>query len=283
MAQSSVNEEFRPSLSPLILTQGQLEIGNGFNFWLFEVEKSLYSYQSKYQIFGNSTQVTYGVKSFINIGVDYNYLRAGKAILEAGEEFKINFWSTTIGPRIRWSPFQYDKQKRFSISFQHSVLFPWQNSLDEGGNNYYIEGDQQIKQPTFSNQFLFMHGVGQRFVFMFQSDLIILPQVNEDLLRPLRSSSFMYMSWMPNTQLMFFVLTNYVTGLGSVEWADDRRKYFSLSNTIGFGPGIQIGTSNFSWSLSYLHPILNTGYINESISTKTFNTSLRWKIENLRR
>src|SRR5690554_4231452 len=100
-AQSDSVKEFRPSLSPLILTQGQVEIGNGFNYGHFQVDSSLYRYKSRYKVFGNAFQATYGLKSFLNVGIDYNFLLTSKTISENGANFEIKYWSTMLGPRVR--------------------------------------------------------------------------------------------------------------------------------------------------------------------------------------
>ncbi|MGB0522347.1 MAG: hypothetical protein ACPGJS_05275 [Flammeovirgaceae bacterium] len=152
-------------------------------------------------------QFTYGVsdKRRFNIGLDLNVNHAHYNPQGEGTSFNRTVISS-IGPRIKWSPFA--KIPRFSI--QSSLTFPVASDLEGAESGRFVVWDKK----TWWTQLFFDKNIGQHFQLFLGADLLMrFDDFNfeQDFFRTPVSA---FISYFPSSKITFYGMVQHSPAFG---------------------------------------------------------------------
>jgi len=268
--------DFYPGLSPLVLKRGQLELNSFNSLNLYPTPTN--TVKNNYDVLANTEQLTYGLSSRVNIGVDFNYLNVRNTFSSSGETVQINYWMVAAGPRLRWTPIKSEKGKKWNLTLQHYVWFQLKNSLAGDESSYYFQSDNISDDPIWGNQIIYIRSLSEKSIFMAEGDFIIFPQGNYDASSPFFIPLTLYYSYSFNTRWLAFGLFSYSFDIRNVNW-DEGSKYYLTGDSAKAGLGIQFNVSPvFFINTSYYFPITYNGIYGNALNYQSINLSVRWKL-----
>lgn len=264
-----------PAVSSVLLKNNQIEI-NLFNSLITANEfrdgnGHLTALNTRQSYLYNSLQFTYGLskKARFNMGLDINSI-AGRidgdrnsslfkvfhSKVEGNNKYARAF--TSIGPRIRWRPF--NKDYRFTL--QSSIIFPTLGKEEKkevlGQNQLFFLNQLLYNQPLSKRLFLFTQlGVQYGFKNDNAASMIVSPVSG-------------YLSYIIPKKTILFALINYIPVFKKEASWD----YTAYTTQLGGGLQYYI-TKNFLTNLFYANDISGKNYQDFD----SYNISLRYVID----
>lgn len=217
------------------------------------------------QLFVNSLwQFTYGVSDSkrFNIGLDATFSHANYASLtEGGTDYTRSVLST-IGPRIKWTPFA--KLPRLSI--QSSFTFPVANDLEGSESGRFVVWDKK----TWWTQLFFDRDIGQHWQLFLEADFLLRfddLDFESDFFRTPVSA---FISYFPSDKLTFYAMLQHSPAFGKEGTLSDfgQIRWFSQA---GVGGKYQI-SQRLQAELSYT----NFFQSRNDGAGQTFNLGIRY-------
>jgi len=223
------------------------------------------AFDSRSNFFTTAFSFLYGVSGRFNAGFDLRYRRVSNTdantspfnvLTNKADNRRHGF--TSIGPKIRWAPFQ--KLENFSI--QSAFTFPVGDDLEGADNKPYIDWDGAAWNTQVFNDF----SIGTAFSIFTEVDFLLedIGKKEDGDLNRFSTPVTTIFSYFPNPKTTLYVLGSY-----SPYWQKDY-DYFAQA---GFGAKYQI-TPNFEVEGLY------SAFTNEFLSdnngqASTFNLGVR--------
>jgi hypothetical protein len=262
------NKPLIPGLIPLALSKGGYEINLGANYD---------SYNKAHHPTGVTGifQATYGVLSWMNVGLDVTAFSMRYTFEDASVLYDVHYRNIAVGPRLRWAIYN-SKDGLFNITGQNSVLFPF--SKIETTSSLGPEGQKNISNgPVFNNQVTFLFRTGYHIILTLDGYLVIYPTAFDDEKRPIDLPIRFLTTYALKTNWMIHGILSYVSEFRTIGW-DSGSSYYRTGETLKAGVGLQYSLARgFSVNLAALFPIYSHAEVPSWSDSKNINLSFRWR------
>ncbi|MEM6377326.1 MAG: DUF547 domain-containing protein [Bacteroidota bacterium] len=201
----------------------------------------------------------YGVNNRFNAGFDLRYRRVANEALPnsafgvfgSGDAGSFRQGVTTIGPKIRWAPFE--KLPNFSI--ESAFWFPIGEDLEGNGDLPFIDWNG----ATWWTQFFNDYTLSSKFSLFTEIDFLWedIGNVEEGALNRVSTPATVILSYFPNPKTTLYVLTNY-----SPFWQEN----FDYFAQAGLGAKYQVNR-NLEFEMLY------TAFTNDFLQTNNGQAS----------